>query len=75
MARRKDPLIWGIILIVIGFVFILENFHIDAWDYAWKFWPVVLILWGANKLFAGLKEKNENPSKSQPPAPPTSSQV
>ena len=72
MARRKDPLVWGLILIVIGIVFILENFHIDAWDAVWKFWPVVLILWGANKLIAGLKEKNEGPSAPRPPAPPTS---
>jgi hypothetical protein len=75
MARRKDPLIWGIILILIGFVFILENFDIDAWDFAWKFWPVVLIIWGANKLLAGLAAKKEEAPKPRPSAPPTPPQV
>jgi hypothetical protein len=75
MARRKDPLLWGIVLVVIGLVFILENFDIDAWDVAWKFWPVILIVWGANKLFAGLKERTEAASKPQPPAPPAPPQV
>ena len=75
MARRKDPLIWGIILILIGFVFILENFHIDAWDFAWKLWPVILILWGANKLLAGLAAKKDDLHPPQPPVPPTTPQA
>jgi hypothetical protein len=60
--RKKDPLIWGAILIVVGIIFFLENFNIDVWDYVWKLWPVVLIVWGAFKLLAGLREARTKPS-------------
>jgi len=70
MAKRKDPLAWGIILIVIGLIFILENLHIRVWHLAWRFWPVILIIWGASKLLEGLKPRAENPSKPQPPTSP-----
>ena len=67
MAKRKDPLVWGLVLIVIGLVFILENMGIDAWDYAWRFWPVILIIWGAAKLVDGLKNRPDN---TEPPSSP-----
>jgi len=70
MAKRKDPLVWGLILIVIGIIFVLENMGLDAFDFAWRFWPVILIIWGASKLFEGLKARSENPDKPQPPAEP-----
>ena len=64
MARqkRKDPLAWGIIMIVIGVVILLSNIHITGWDF-WeifaRLWPVILILWGLWKLYYGIKEKTE----------------
>jgi hypothetical protein len=70
MAKRKDPLVWGLILVGLGLIFILENFHIDAWDYVWRFWPVILIVWGASKLIDGLKGKSGEAGKTQPPATP-----
>jgi uncharacterized membrane protein HdeD (DUF308 family) len=57
--KRKDALVWGIILILIGFIFILENNDIDVWDSVARLWPVVLIIWGAFKLYYGLKERKE----------------
>lgn len=68
MAKQKhrDSLIWGIILIVLGGIFLLEQFNIDVWDEIWRFWPVILIIWGANKLYLGLKERSE---RSETPAP------
>ena len=67
--RKKDPLIWGAILIVVGLIFFLENFDVDVWDYVWKLWPVVLIVWGALKLLAGLREARTKPSKADVLAP------
>jgi hypothetical protein len=60
MANRKKSgsLVWGIILIVVGVLFLLDQLDIDVWDAVWRFWPVILIIWGANKLWLGLKEKN-----------------
>jgi len=68
MAKQKrgDSLIWGIILIVVGGIFLLQQFNVDVFDQVWRFWPVILIVWGANKLYLGLKERRE---RSEPPAP------
>ena len=67
MARQKhrDSLIWGVILIGVGGIFLLEQFHVDVLDQVWRFWPVILIVWGANKLSLGLKERSE---RSETPA-------
>lgn len=50
MNYRK--LFWGMILIIIGTLFILRNlgvvwFH---WHDIWQFWPVFIIIWGVSLL-------------------------
>ncbi len=61
-SKRKDPLVWGIILIVVGALFLLQN-TIDFWWTIARLWPVLLIAWGALKLYNGLKERDqETPS-------------
>ncbi len=62
--RKSGSLVWGIILIAFGVLFLLDQFNIDIWDAVWRFWPVILIIWGADKLYRGLKERN-----SEAPAP------
>jgi Domain of unknown function (DUF5668) len=57
---RSDSLIWGIILILVGGIFLLQQFDIDIFDQVWRFWPVILIIWGANKLWLGLKDRKES---------------
>ena len=57
--RKGNSLVWGIILIGVGVLFLLQQFDIDIFDQVWRFWPVILIIWGANKLWLGLKERNE----------------
>lgn len=64
--RTGNTLVGGVILIVLGFLFLLDQFNVDIWDAVWRFWPVVLIVWGANKLWLGLKERNE---RSEAPGP------
>jgi hypothetical protein len=60
-ARRKhDSLVWGIILIALGTIFLLDRLGLDAWDAVWRFWPAILIFWGASKVFDGLKERNRD---------------
>ncbi len=51
---KRENAIWGLVLIVTGAVFLLQNFglvHLD-WDQIWRFWPLVLILLGFNFLFS-----------------------
>jgi hypothetical protein len=64
--KKGNSLVWGIILILVGGVILLEQLDIDVFDQVWRFWPVILIIWGANKLWLGLKERNE---RSETPGP------
>ncbi len=70
MARHRhhDSLVWGLVLIVVGGFFLLETLNIRVWHYAWRFWPVIFIVWGASKLYYGLKEKGRH--EATPVVPP-----
>jgi len=57
--KRKEPLAWGIILIAIGLIFLLANIEINVWDFIARLWPVILIAWGAWKLYFGIREAQE----------------
>ena len=50
---KSDRLIWGILLLFIGGVLLLENFGIIDfyWRNVWSFWPIFLIIGGVNILF------------------------
>ncbi len=56
---KTKNLVWGIILVFIGGIFLLENFDVIefSWRHIWRFWPVILILIGVNILFTR-SEKN-----------------
>lgn len=56
---KREPLAWGIILIVIGALFLFHNLDIGIWELVARLWPLILILWGAWKLYFGLKDKQE----------------
>jgi len=64
--KQRSALAWGIILIVIGLIFILDNFNIDVWDSLARLWPLALIVWGAWKLYFGLKERKEETPAPKP---------
>ena len=65
-SKHRDSLIWGVILIVVGGIFLLETMHVRIWHYVWRLWPVIFIVWGANKLYYGIKERD----RKGPPALP-----
>ncbi|SER38240.1 LiaF transmembrane domain-containing protein [Pedobacter rhizosphaerae] len=50
---KLDRLIWGILLLFIGGVLLLENFGVIDfyWRTVWRFWPIFLIIAGVNILF------------------------
>lgn len=68
--KRADTLVWGVILIAIGSIFLLETLHIRVWHYFWHYfwrlWPAIFIVWGASKIYYGLKERD----KKDEPVPP-----
>ena len=64
MSARKGPIIGSVILIVLGIILLLRNFIPDFrplalilryWPNFWlffaKYWPLILILWGIQKLY------------------------
>ena len=56
---KTDRIMWGIVLLFIGGVLLLENFHII--DFYWRsvirFWPIFLIIAGVNILFSRNKSQ------------------
>lgn len=62
--KRKDPLVWGIILIVISLIILLENHGVEFWDTIARLWPVILIAWGAWKFYFGIKDHLEESEKN-----------
>lgn len=46
-SNNHDGLVWGIILIVLGCIFLIQKiFNIEILSQIWQFWPVALIIWG-----------------------------
>lgn len=56
---KTDRIMWGVVLLFIGGVLLLENFHII--DFYWRsvirFWPIFLIIAGVNILFSRNKSQ------------------
>jgi hypothetical protein len=67
MARTKNGsrLAWGLILVALALIIFLSNMNVSVWDAIARLWPVVLIIWGAWKLYYGLKERQEELDKIQ----------
>ncbi|MCR4397290.1 MAG: DUF5668 domain-containing protein [Candidatus Saccharicenans sp.] len=57
--KHRDNLIWGLILVILGVIFLLENIGYDAWRAIFKLWPLILIFWGASKLYYGIKARSQ----------------
>jgi Domain of unknown function (DUF5668) len=51
---KTGKIVWGMIYIFIGSIFLLDNFNlIDFyWVSVWRFWPVIFILIGINMLLS-----------------------
>jgi DUF4097 and DUF4098 domain-containing protein YvlB len=49
---QRSSIFSGLLLIVLGILFLLARFHPDLgiWRLFWRFWPVLIILWGIAKL-------------------------
>jgi len=49
---KYSNIFWGIILIFLGVLFILQNLGLVFFDWRslWRLWPVILVLWGISIL-------------------------
>jgi hypothetical protein len=45
---RLSTLFWGVLFVLIGGLFLLNNFGVlDVnWDTIWRLWPMILVFWG-----------------------------
>lgn len=51
MSRHHHSVTWGIILILLGVLFLLKNFgYVDVGDLIHEYWPLILILIGVKML-------------------------
>lgn len=51
-VRHGAP-IWGVLLVFLGVVFLLQTLDIlpwDLWRTLWRFWPALLVVGGINVL-------------------------
>jgi len=50
MSYRK--IFWGVVLVIIGILFILKNVGLIFFDWGtiWRLWPLILILWGVSLI-------------------------
>ena len=57
---KTGKIVWGMFLIFLGLVFLLDNLAIINfyWGSVWRFWPVIFILIGMNILLSRLENKN-----------------
>ncbi|MBI4285638.1 MAG: hypothetical protein HY670_07035 [Chloroflexi bacterium] len=52
-GRKGGAPIWGVILLVLGIILLLQTFNVlpwGLWGTLWRFWPVILIIIGLNIL-------------------------
>lgn len=55
---RTEKIVWGLILIFVGTIFLLDNMNVIDfyWRSVWRFWPVIFILIGANMLLSRISD-------------------
>ncbi len=65
--HHHDRFLWGLILIVIGILFLLDNLGYSIGSIG-KWWPVILVLIGIRLIFRSPKSKIEDhPSEEEKP--------
>lgn len=57
---------WGLILIVIGVLFLARNFGLLDFHFMWRtYWPVILIVVGASWVVKSLTESKSTPEEKR----------
>ncbi len=69
VKRSPEFLFWGVILLVIGALFMLDNFgiDIDVWETLGKFWPMILIFIGLKNIWVYYRNKQEQQENNRQP--------
>ena len=56
---KKESLFWGLIILVLGMLFLLKNFglEINVWHLLGKYWPLILIYIGVKNIYPLFEKK------------------
>lgn len=57
--NKKESLFWGLIILVLGMLFLLKNFglEINVWHLLGKYWPLILVYIGLKNIYLYAKKK------------------
>jgi len=55
---KKESLFWGLIILVLGMLFLLKNFglEINVWHTVGKYWPMILIYVGLKNIYLFIRK-------------------
>ncbi len=63
--KNGHGIFWGVVLVVIGILFLLNNFGVDiSWGKILKLWPVILIYFGVKEIVKYYRSKGKLEEKS-----------
>lgn len=65
--QKQEKLFWGIILLIIGVLFMLDRLgiNINVWHFFGTYWPVILIAIGAKNIWYHFKSQNKNENNQE----------
>lgn len=59
--KKKESLVMGLILLFVGFFFLLDNLNlisdIDLWDIVFDYWPLILVFIGLKNILQHFMHK------------------
>jgi len=66
---RRVSLVFPILLIAIGGLFLYENSHpyFNPWSVLWRYWPLILIFVGLGKIWDGVRRSKDPTARSDFP--------
>jgi hypothetical protein len=72
---QRPPLVFPILLIVVGAIFLYANYRpgFDPWPVLRTYWPLILIFIGLGKIWDSTRRQRLQTSDPNAPPPPTSS--
>ena len=59
--KKQESLFWGIVLLLIGAIFLMDNLgiDIDIWEIVEDYWPLILIAIGIKQIWYHFNSKKQ----------------
>ncbi len=66
-APPQESVIWGVIIIIIGALFLLYNFDV-SFGWLWDLWPLIVIFLGGYYLVRYFRNRKKGKAQQEPPS-------